>query len=146
VEILRRDGWGTLDPLTPRTLESFFSEAPFAFFRLQNLNLSPNGSRKNMFIGRVVGTMVSEINDIVYDNRKILVLDRLTPEGDPDGSYVLAVDSVDAGIGQVVLYIDEGNSARQVVGIPNAAIRTVIVGIVDEVKVEEQEVWRPQNE
>jgi microcompartment protein CcmK/EutM len=99
-----------------------------------------------MFIGKVVGTLASEINDIVYENRKILVLDRLKPEGDPDGSYVLAVDSVDAGIGQVVLVLDEGNGARQVIGAPNGAIRTVIVGIVDEVHVEDRDAWYPQRE
>lgn len=99
-----------------------------------------------MFLGRVVGTLVSEVNDIVLENRKILVVDRLTPEGEPDGSYVLAVDSVDAGPGQVVLYIDEGNSARQVVGMPNGAIRTVIVGIVDEIHLEDREAWYPQRD
>ncbi len=99
-----------------------------------------------MFIGRVVGTVASEINDEVYENRKILVIDRLTPEGQPDGTYVLGIDVVDAGMGEVVLYIDEGNSARQVVGMPNAAIRTVVVGIVDEIKVEGREVWRPPHE
>jgi microcompartment protein CcmK/EutM len=99
-----------------------------------------------MFIGKVVGTLASEINDVVYENRKLLVLDRLRPEGDPDGSYVLAVDGVDAGIGQVVLVLDEGNGARQVVGAPNGAIRTVIVGIVDEVYLEGREAWYPQHE
>jgi ethanolamine utilization protein EutN len=99
-----------------------------------------------MFLGRVVGTVVSEINDVVYDNRKLLLVDRLTPEGQPDGSYFMAVDSVDAGIGEVVLILDEGNGARQVVGMPNAAIRTIIVGIVDEVNLEGRKVWRPQNE
>lgn len=99
-----------------------------------------------MFIGRVVGTVVSEINDEVYENRKLLLIDRLTPEGEPDGSYVLAVDAVDAGLGQVVLVVDEGNAGRQIVGIPNAPIRSVIVGIVDEVMVEGKEVWRPQQE
>lgn len=99
-----------------------------------------------MFIGRVVGTVASEINDEVYENRKILVIDRLTPEGKPDGTYVLGIDVVDAGMGEVVLYIDEGNGARQVVGMPNAAIRTVVVGIVDEVLLEGREVWNPQNE
>ncbi len=99
-----------------------------------------------MFIARVVGTVVSEVNDPVYENRKLLVVDRLTPEGEPDGTYRLAVDSVGAGMGQVVLVLDEGNGARQVVNIPNAAIRTVIVGIVDEVNLEGQKVWRPQEE
>ena len=99
-----------------------------------------------MYLGRVVGTVVSEINDEIYEHRKLLLVDRLSPEGKPDGSYFMAVDSVDAGIVQVVLILDEGNGARQVVGIPNAAIRTMIVGIVDEVNLEGQEVWRPQNE
>jgi len=99
-----------------------------------------------MFIGKVVGTLVSEINDDIYENRKLLVLDRLNPEGDPDGSYVLAVDSVDAGIGQVVLVLDEGNGARQVVGAPNGAVRTIIVGIVDAVHLEGREGWYPQKE
>jgi microcompartment protein CcmK/EutM len=99
-----------------------------------------------MFIGKVVGTLASEINDVVYENRKILVVDRLRPEGDPDGSYVLAVDAVDAGIDQVVFLIDEGNGARQVVGAPNGAIRTVIVGIVDEIYLEDREPWYPQRE
>ena len=99
-----------------------------------------------MFIGKVVGTLASEINDIVYENRKLLVLDRLKPDGKPDGSYVLAADSVDAGVGQVVLVLDEGNGARQVVGAPNGAIRTVIVGIVDEVHVEGRKPWYPQKE
>jgi microcompartment protein CcmK/EutM len=99
-----------------------------------------------MFLGRVVGTLASEINDVVYENRKILVVDRLNPEGDPDGSYVLAVDAVDAGIDQVVLFLDEGNGARQILGTPNGAVRTVIVGIVDEVCLEDREVWYPQKE
>jgi microcompartment protein CcmK/EutM len=99
-----------------------------------------------MFLGRVVGTLASEINDVVYENRKILVVDRLNPEGDPDGSYVLAVDAVDAGIDQVVLFLDEGNGARQILGTPNGAVRTVIVGIVDEVCLEDREAWYPQKE
>jgi microcompartment protein CcmK/EutM len=99
-----------------------------------------------MFIGKVVGTLASEINDAVYENRKILVVDRLHPEGDLQGSYVLAADSVDAGIGQVVLVLDEGNGARQIVGAPNGAIRTVIVGIVDEVHLEDREPWYPPKE
>jgi len=99
-----------------------------------------------MFIGRIVGTVASEVNDEVYESRKILVIDRLNPEGEPDGTYVLGIDVVDAGLGEVVLYIDEGNSARQVVGMPNAAIRTVIVGIVDEVKLEGKKVWQPPRE
>jgi hypothetical protein len=47
---------------------------------------------------------------------------------------VIAVDTVGAGPGELVLILDEGTSARQIVGETNGGpLRTVIVGIVDEV-------------
>ncbi|MFQ5517845.1 MAG: EutN/CcmL family microcompartment protein [Acidimicrobiia bacterium] len=49
---------------------------------------------------------------------------------------MIAVDCVGAGAGETVLLIDEGNSARQVVGWDVAPIRTVVVGVVDEVDVD----------
>lgn len=87
-----------------------------------------------MRIGRVAGTVVSTICSLVYEGRKLLWCDLLTPEGKPQGDYIIAVDQVDAGVGETVLIIDEGNSARQVVGMADAPIRAVIVGIVDEVR------------
>lgn len=90
-----------------------------------------------MQIGRVVGTVVSTICSPVFEHRKLLWCDLLTPEGQPTGNYLIAVDQVDAGVGETVLLIDEGNSARQVVGMDPAPIRAVIVGIVDEVRLDE---------
>ena len=55
------------------------------------------------------------------------------PGGEPSGGYLIAVDTVGAGAGETVLLLDEGNSARQVLAAPGAPIRTVVVGIVDEV-------------
>ncbi len=59
------------------------------------------------------------------------------PDGAFDGEkYVIAVDLVGAGVGETVLVEDEGNSARQLMGnLKNAPIRSVIVGIVDQVSV-----------
>jgi len=57
-------------------------------------------------------------------------------DGNPEGDYLIAVDVVDAGVGETVLLIDEGNSARQIVGLDPAPIRAVVVGIVDEIDVE----------
>ncbi len=88
-----------------------------------------------MKIGRVVGTVVSTINAPVFDERRLLLCDLLTADGQPTGRYTIAVDAVDAGAGEIVLIIDEGNSARQVVGMDPAPIRAVIVGIVDELTV-----------
>ncbi|MBU0493711.1 MAG: EutN/CcmL family microcompartment protein [Chloroflexi bacterium] len=86
-----------------------------------------------MYIGRVSGTVVATIKDPSLAARKMLLVDRLTPEGKPDGSYWIAIDTVQAGVGDVVLVLDEGNGARQVLNWENAPIRAVIVGIVDQV-------------
>ena len=61
-------------------------------------------------------------------------MDKLDLDGQPTGYYDIAVDVVQAGVGDVVLVLDEGNSARQLIGKePEGAIRAVIVGIVDQV-------------
>ncbi len=86
-----------------------------------------------MKLARVAGTVVSTINSEVYDHRKLLLCDLLNVDGQPQGGYVIAVDMLGAGDGEVVLIIDEGNSARQVVNQDNAPIRAVVVGIVDQI-------------
>jgi ethanolamine utilization protein EutN len=91
-------------------------------------------------VGRVVGTVVSTINAPVFDGRRLLVCDLLDQAGKPDGSYLIAVDTVGAGAGEPVLILDEGNSARQVVGLATAPIRAVVVGIVDELTVDGERV------
>ena len=89
-----------------------------------------------MYIGRVSGTVVATIKNELFDGRKLLVVDKLDLEGRPTTKYDIAVDMVQAGVGDRVLVLDEGNSARQVVDRePNGAIRAVIVGIVDDVTV-----------
>jgi len=85
-----------------------------------------------VILARVTGNIYSTINHPFYDRRKLLVLDKLDAQGNPTGDYIIAVDSVGAGPGETVLVIDEGNSARQVVGDSSAPIRSIIVGIVDE--------------
>ena len=89
-----------------------------------------------MKVARVVGTVVSTINHPFYDNRRMLLCDLLDLDGEPSGGYVIAVDVVDAGAGETVLILDEGNSARQVVGVPEAPIRTLVVGVIDEMAVD----------
>lgn len=86
-----------------------------------------------MKIARVAQTVVSTIHSPVFDGRRLLLCDLLEPAGEPAGGYLIAVDTVGAGAGETVLLLDEGNSARQVIGVPGAPVRTLIVGIVDEV-------------
>jgi ethanolamine utilization protein EutN len=87
-------------------------------------------------IARVVGNVVATISAPAFAGRRLLVCDLLDEVGEkPTGAYTLAVDTVGAGAGETVLLLDEGNSARQVVGLPDAPIRTVVVGVVDHVDV-----------
>lgn len=85
-----------------------------------------------MKVGRVVGTVVSTISAPVFEGRRLLLCDVLDVSGRPDGSYLICVDTVGSGAGETVLILDEGNSARQVVGLSSAPLRAVVVGIVDE--------------
>jgi ethanolamine utilization protein EutN len=84
-------------------------------------------------LARVVGTVVSTIQAPVFDRRKLLLCDLVDPSGEPTGGYLIAVDTVGAGAGETVLLLDEGNSARQILGRSPAPVRTVVVGIVDSV-------------
>lgn len=88
-----------------------------------------------MKIGRVAATVVSTIQVAALDGRRLLLVDLLDLSGEPTGKDLIAVDSVGAGAGETVLVLDEGNGARQVLDAPEAPIRAVIVGIVDEVNV-----------
>lgn len=87
-----------------------------------------------MKLARVVGTVVSTVNVPIFDGRKLLLCDLLAPEGGAAGGYLIAVDTVGAGVGEIVLLLDEGNSARQILGEQDAPVRTLVVGIVDHVE------------
>ncbi|MCB9850592.1 MAG: EutN/CcmL family microcompartment protein [Phycisphaerales bacterium] len=89
-----------------------------------------------MFLGIVKGEIVSTINHPFYDGRRMLVCDRIDEHGKPSGGYIIAVAAVDAGVGQRVLILDEGNGARQVLANSSGPVRSVVVGIVDAVEVE----------
>jgi len=93
-------------------------------------------------IGRVVGTVVSTICSPVFEGRRLLLCDVLDASGSPDGSYLICVDTVGSGAGEAVLILDEGNSARQVIGMSTAPIRAVVVGVVDQVTVDGELVIR----
>jgi microcompartment protein CcmK/EutM len=84
-------------------------------------------------IGRVAGTVVSTICVPVFENRKLLFVDLLDLDGKETGQDVIAVDVVGAGAGETVLVLDEGNGARQVLEAPDAPVRAVVVGVVDEI-------------
>lgn len=86
-----------------------------------------------MILGKVRGQIYSTINHPFYDGKRLLIVDKLTPELQPTGDYLIAIDSVGAGSDETVLVIDEGNSARQIVDDSVAPLRSIVVGIVDDV-------------
>ena len=89
-----------------------------------------------MTLGTVRGHIVSTINHPFYDGKKLLVVEREDFARKPAG-YIIAIDGgVSPAIGERVLVIDEGNSARQVVNDENAPLRSIVVAIVDEVAAE----------
>jgi ethanolamine utilization protein EutN len=88
-----------------------------------------------MKVGTVAGTVISTINIPLLDDHRLLLCDLQDVEGSPSG-YTIAIDVVDAGVGDTVLILDEGSSARQILGLDQGAIRAVVVGIVDELVVD----------
>ncbi len=87
-----------------------------------------------MYVGQVAGTVVATIKHHMFDAHKLLLVERLDLTGNTTPKYDIAVDSVQAGVGDRVLVLDEGNGARQVLNVePWGPVRCVIVGIIDHV-------------
>ena len=84
-----------------------------------------------MILGKVSGEIYSTINHPYFDGKKLLLVNHLDADGGVSDDYVIALDTVGAGVGETVLVIDEGNSARQIVGSTTAPLRSIIIGIVD---------------
>jgi len=98
-----------------------------------------------MFLADVIGTVVSRTEQIgALAGRTLLLVRPVRPDGSATGARPrIAVDRIGAGVGDRVLVIDEGNSGRQILGLPNAPIKTLVVGFVDQVEVRGKVVYEP---
>jgi microcompartment protein CcmK/EutM len=85
-----------------------------------------------MLLARVTGTVVATRKDERLVSNKLLVVRGVDPSGTLEGSSLVAVDTVDAGVGETVLIVS-GSSARMATGMKDCPVDAVIVGIVDEV-------------
>ncbi|HDG67899.1 MAG TPA: hypothetical protein ENG11_01985 [candidate division Zixibacteria bacterium] len=92
-----------------------------------------------MFIGKVKARVVATVKHPSYVGRKILLVRQINPRtGEEYGEPVVAVDFVDAGVGDTVLVSQEGGSARRVLGDKSAPVRSFIVGIVEDWEMAEE--------
>ena len=96
-----------------------------------------------MILARVVGNVVATQKNERYAGARVMVCQPVTPSGEETGATLLALDSVDAGIGDTVLVVQEGwGASTAATGEQGAAIDSAIVGVVDRVDLLAEEVKR----
>ncbi len=84
-----------------------------------------------MLIGRVIGDVVATQKHASHHGRKALLVQPLQLDGSDRGNAVVALDAVDAGVGDRVLLVTEGYSAMTGVGRPNSPIDMAVIGVID---------------
>ena len=87
-----------------------------------------------MLLARIVGTVVATRKDARLVSNKLMIARPIDPHGKSEGNYLVAVDTVDAGVGETVLIVS-GSSARMAAGMKDCPIDAAIVGIIDNIEV-----------
>ena len=90
-----------------------------------------------MILARIVGTVVATRKDQKLVSNKLLVARPVDRQGKAEGAYLVAVDTVNAGVGETVLIVS-GSSARMAAGMKDCPIDAAIVGIVDTIDLVEE--------
>jgi microcompartment protein CcmK/EutM len=90
-----------------------------------------------VILARVVGEVVSSHKRLQFEGSKLLILQPETPDGGKVGASLLAIDSVGAGRGELVIAVLEGRAAGEALGKKLAPVDAAIVGIVDQVDLHE---------
>lgn len=89
-----------------------------------------------MLLAKIVGTVVATRKDPRLVSSKLMVARIIDPRGKPESATLVAVDTVDAGVGETVLIVS-GSSARMAAGLKDCPVDAAIVGIVDAVELTE---------
>ena len=93
-----------------------------------------------MILARVLGNIVATQKNLRYANARIMLCQQITPEGEDAGTTLLALDSVDAGEGDLVLIVQEGwGASTAATKEAGAAIDSAIVGVVDRIDLHQDE-------
>jgi ethanolamine utilization protein EutN len=85
-----------------------------------------------MQIGRVVGQAVSTVKHPSLHGWRLLLVQPLTGDGQPDGEPLLAIDNLGAGVAHRVILSNDGAGARELVGAKNSPVRWMVLGVCDE--------------
>jgi microcompartment protein CcmK/EutM len=88
-----------------------------------------------MILARIVGTVVSTRKDPRLEGKKLLVVKPINPEGADESGYLIAVDTVGAGVRETVLVVS-GSSARMAAECKDRPVDAAIIGIVDTVQLD----------
>ena len=91
-----------------------------------------------MIIARVIGNVVATQKQVSHEGKKILLLQPLDLDDQPMGELVVALDAVDAGVGDRVLAVQEGFSAMTSVGHTESPIDAAVIGVIDLVTCEDR--------
>lgn len=94
-----------------------------------------------MEIAKVVGTVVSTVKDKKLSGSKLLIVNLVTADGKPTANHVVAVDTVGAGTGELVIIV-RGSSARQAMNMDTVPTDTSIIGIIDTLEYEGNVVFQ----
>jgi ethanolamine utilization protein EutN len=88
-----------------------------------------------MILCKVVGSIVSTMKHPSYKDQKVLIVRPIAPDGKLKSGTMVAVDTVGAGEGNIVLVASEGRAATEILGFAaRQPLRSVIVGIVDHIE------------
>ena len=87
-----------------------------------------------MLLAKIIGTVVATRKDPRLVSSKLMVVRPVDPKGKLEGQILVAVDTVDAGVGETVLVVS-GSSARMASGLKDSPVDAAIVGIIDAVDV-----------
>jgi microcompartment protein CcmK/EutM len=91
-----------------------------------------------MILSRVTGSVHATVKDAPLEGERILITKPVGLDGVPFGRPLLALDRVDAGIGDLVLVNKEGGSARILYGSEETPVQAVIIAVVDDIQIDEE--------
>jgi microcompartment protein CcmK/EutM len=89
-----------------------------------------------VLLAKVVGTVVATRKDPRLVSTKLLLARPMDPRGKAEGGYLVAVDTVDSGVGDTVLIVS-GSSARMASGLKDCPVDAAIVGVIDTIELDE---------